>query len=122
VIAVVSERELSMDRRTFLGSIGAVAAGEIFAGRLHAESASPTVAPSPQKASHWPDEVYRRSSVDIHVPDWDPALLSRFNAAEFVETLARGGVQSYLQYTNSHVGLCLWKTKVGREHAGEASA
>jgi hypothetical protein len=51
------------------------------------------------------------------VPDWDPALLSRFNAAELVETLARGGVQSYLQYTNSHVGLCLWKTKVGRRHA-----
>ena len=34
-----------------------------------------------------------------------------------METLARGGVQSYLQYTNSHVGLCLWKTKVGKRHA-----
>ena len=42
----------------------------------------------------WPDEVFRRFSVDIHVPDWDPALLSRFDGEEFVETLARGGVQS----------------------------
>jgi hypothetical protein len=51
------------------------------------------------------------------VPDWDPALLSRFDATELVETLARGGVQSYLQYTNSHVGLCLWRTKIGKPHA-----
>jgi len=65
----------------------------------------------------WPDEVYRRFSVDIHVPDWDPALLSRFDGEEFVETLARDGGQSHLQYTNSHVGLCLWKTAVGKRHA-----
>ena len=36
---------------------------------------------------------------------------------EFIETLARGGIQSHVQYANSHVGLCLWKTKVGKRHA-----
>ena len=106
-----------MQRRTFLASLGAAAAsgalGEVLPGR-GAEPSSAGLLPKPSK---WPDEVFRRGSVDIHVPDWDPALLSRFDAAEFVETLARGGVQSHLQYTNSHVGLCLWKTKVGKRHA-----
>jgi hypothetical protein len=65
----------------------------------------------------WPRDVYRRYSVDIHVPDWDPQLLGRFNAAEFVGAIARGGLKSFLMYTNSHVGLCLWRTKVGHRHA-----
>jgi len=86
-----------MDRRAFLGSIGAVAASGTLGRAVSAEPATTAAAVPPKKASKWPEEVYRRSSVDIHVPDWDPALLSRFNAGEFVETLARGGVQSYLQ-------------------------
>ncbi len=65
----------------------------------------------------WPRDVYRRYSVDIHVPDWDPQLLGRFNAAEFVGAIARGGLKSFLMYTNSHVGLCLWHTNVGHRHA-----
>jgi hypothetical protein len=105
-----------MDRRVFLNSLGAVAASGAI-GRAFGGEPERTAGGALPKPSKWPEEVFRRSSVDIHVPDWDPALLSRFNAAEFVETLARGGVQSYLQYTNSHVGLCLWKTKVGRQHA-----
>lgn len=65
----------------------------------------------------WTDQVYRRFSVDIHVPDWDPALLSHFDAAAYVDCMMRGGIQSLLQYTNSHVGLCLWRTEIGQRHA-----
>ncbi len=67
--------------------------------------------------SQWPAQAYRRYSVDIHIPDWDPALLSHFDAAEYVGHIARGGAQSLLQYTNSHVGLCLWDTSIGPRHA-----
>ncbi len=103
--------------RTFLGSVVSSAATGVLVQKAFAVgAASPVTAPAP-RLSKWPDEVYRRSSVDIHVPDWDPALLGRFDATEFVETLGRGGVQSYLQYTNSHVGLCLWRTKIGKPHA-----
>ncbi|OHB81285.1 MAG: hypothetical protein A2V98_02455 [Planctomycetes bacterium RBG_16_64_12] len=102
-----------MERRMFLASLGAVAMGPI----LPTEGEEQPSAGPFAKPSNWPDEVFRRCSVDIHVPDWAPALLSRFDGAEFVETLARGGVQSHLQYTNSHVGLCLWKTNVGKRHA-----
>ena len=106
-----------MDRRRFLGSLAAATAAGPLTGLASLASDSASPAATKIKATRWPDEVYRRSSVDIHVPDWNPALLSRFDAAEYVETLARGGVQSYLQMANSHVGLCLWKTKVGKPHA-----
>ena len=103
-----------MRRRTFLASISAGAASSAIRS-----AAAPGCAETPpaRPPGRWPDEVYRRFSVDIHVPDWDPALLSRFDAATFVETLFRGGIQSHLQYTNSHVGLCLWKTRIGKQHA-----
>lgn len=65
----------------------------------------------------WPRDVYRRYSVDIHVPDWDPRLLGNFDASKFVAAIARGGLKSFLMYTNSHVGLCLWRTNVGHRHA-----
>ena len=103
-------------RRELLGMLGALAA----VGAVNHPEGNVSAAlaeQEPQPPTRWPDTVFRRSSVDIHVPDWDPALLSRFNAEEFVETLSRGGVQSYLHYTNSHVGLCLWNTRVGKKHA-----
>ena len=108
----ITKGRLLMDRRIFLGSLGSLAA--VAASSSEGEAAP---AAGALQVSSWPGTVYRRSSVDIHVPDWDPALLSRFDPVEFVETLARGGVQSYLHYTNSHVGLCLWKTRVGKRHA-----
>ena len=83
-----------------------------FLAALAAGAAAAPLAP----IAGWPGKVFRRSSVDIHVPDRDPALPSRFDAEDLVETLARGGVQSHLRYTNSHVGLCLRPTKVGKPH------
>jgi hypothetical protein len=67
--------------------------------------------------AQWPQQVYRRYSVDMHVPDWDPALLHNFDALAWVDNMVRAGNQSLLQYTNSHVGLCLWRTNVGQQHA-----
>jgi hypothetical protein len=68
------------------------------------------------KMAAWPDESYRRFSVDIHVPDWDPALLSDFDAAQYVDCMARAGVQALIHYAKSHVGLCLWRTELSRMH------
>jgi hypothetical protein len=68
------------------------------------------------QSAHW-WETYRRLLVDTHVPDWDPQLLACFDAADYVQTIARAGFQSLMQYANSHVGLCLWRTKVGQQHA-----
>ena len=102
-----------LSRRAFLGAAAASAAALPGCETIIRGKAPVSQAP----ISHWPDQVYRRFSVDIHVPDWDPALLSHFDAARYVECMARAGNQSLLQYTNSHVGLCLWRTAIGQRHA-----
>jgi hypothetical protein len=56
--------------------------------------------------------------VDTHIPDWDPRLLSEFDSADYVDTIARAGFQSLMQYAISCAGLCLWRTKIGTLHRG----
>jgi hypothetical protein len=94
----------------------ALGGAEITAPTL-ANSAATQAAYPTNHTTKWPNQVYRRFSIDTHVPDWDPQLLGRFDASAYVGNIARAGLQSMLQYTNSHVGLCLWRTKVGRMHA-----
>jgi hypothetical protein len=77
----------------------------------------PASADGPPPAK-WPDQVYRRLLVDTHVPDWDPLLLSRFDPADYVATIAGAGFQSLMQYAISCAGLCLWQTKIGTMHRG----
>jgi hypothetical protein len=45
-------------------------------------------------------------------------LLANFDAADYVGTIAKGNFQALMQYANSHVGLCLWRTQLGKMHAG----
>ncbi len=70
----------------------------------------------PSRPVEWPSKTYRRLLVDTHVPDWDDRLLADFDAAAYVSTIAAAGFQSLMQYANSHVGLCLWRTQVGQMH------
>src|SRR5437016_4730402 len=79
------------------------------------QNISPTERNQPTK---WPDQVYRRLLVDTHIPDWDPILLSRFNAVDYVATIARAGFQCLMQYAISCAGLCLWRSKIGQMHRG----
>ena len=104
-----------MQRRTFNKLIGLGTVGG-FRGwaEAHPQPQSPQTGPPPLK---WPEGVYRRLLVDTHIPDWDPQLMARFDPADYVRTIAQAGFQSLMQYANSHVGLCLWQTKVGQPHA-----
>ena len=70
----------------------------------------------PARPVDWPWRTYRRLLVDTHVPDWDDRLLASFDPADYVSTIAGAGFQSLMQYANSHVGLCLWRTKIGQMH------
>ncbi len=104
-----------MNRRTFnellcLSALGtAVLPGEANGAILLAADQAPHL-------SEWPGQTYRRSLVDMHVPDWDPALLAKFDAADFAATISGAGFQSVMAYANSSVGLCLWDTNVGQKH------
>ena len=108
-----------MNRRTFnelvgLGVLGSVArpqAGEAQQGAAAAEIKAPGRRP------RWPHQVYRRSLVDMHIPDWDPALLSKFDAADIVKSIADAGFQSVMPYGNSCTGLTYWRSKIGQMNA-----
>ena len=67
-------------------------------------------------AQPWTRRAFRRHLVDMHVPDWDPTLMARFDPEEYVACVVRSGAQSLMHYANSHVGLNLWRTRLGRTH------
>lgn len=64
----------------------------------------------------WTPRALRRLLVDMHVPDWDPQLMGRFDPEHYVEVIAEAGVQSLMQYANSHVGLALWRSAIVPTH------
>jgi len=66
----------------------------------------------------WFRRAYRRAVVDMHIPDWDPAFLSAFDADEYVQRLVEARAQSVVAYAHSHVGLFNYPTQVGRQHQG----
>ena len=77
------------------------------------QNAAGAMTPSGQRP-HWPDQVYRRSLLDMHIPDWDPALLSKFDPDDIVKTITEAGFQSVMAYGNSCTGLAYWRTKIGQ--------
>ena len=61
---------------------------------------------------------YRRMLVDMHIADWNPAFLSRYNPAAMATLFERARLTSVMVYCKSHVGLCYWPTKYGKMHEG----
>jgi hypothetical protein len=75
-------------------------------------------APAPRPGRKWYSTAWRRAVIDMHIPDWDEAFLSRFDPDEYVGALVKARAQSVVCYAHSHVGLFLYPTKVGRQHRG----
>ena len=79
-----------MNRRTFNELVGLGVLGSV--ARPHdARALQGAAAEVPSHIPRWPDQTFRRSLVDMHVPDWDPALLSKFDPADIVKTIAERG-------------------------------
>lgn len=95
-------------RREFLSAVGAAAAVATFP-RLAA--ADETAEPAP-----WFTHAYRRAVIDMHIPDWDPAFLSKFDPRQYADMLVKSRAQSVVCYCQSHAGLFNYPTKVGRPH------
>jgi putative glycosyl hydrolase-like family 6 (GHL6) protein/glycosyl hydrolase family 42 (putative beta-galactosidase) len=66
----------------------------------------------------WFQRGYRRMLVDMHIPDWDSAFLSKYDPAEMVRLYKKAGLTSAMFYAQSHVGLCYWPTTTGKMHEG----
>ena len=66
----------------------------------------------------WYQRTYRRMLVDMHIPDWDEAFLSRYDPEDMAEQYQRANLDAVMFYCQSHVGLCYWPTRTGKMHAG----
>ncbi len=69
-------------------------------------------------ARPWFQRGYRRMLVDMHIADWDPKLMSKYDPAAMVKLFKKAGLTSVMFYTQAHTGLCHWPTKTGKMHAG----
>jgi hypothetical protein len=60
---------------------------------------------------------YRRMLLDMHIPDWDPAFLAKYDPAAMARLYEQAQVSSVMIYCKSHAGLCCWPSKAGKMHA-----
>lgn len=59
---------------------------------------------------------YRRLVMDMHIPDWDPRFLAKFDATRIADLCVKGGLNVVMFYCQSAVGLCNWPTQIGTMH------
>lgn len=71
-----------------------------------------------QQGQRWNQRAFRRAVIDMHIPDWDEAFLSRFDADQYAARLVEARAQSVVAYAHSHVGLFNYPTKIGQQHRG----
>ncbi|MBP1994576.1 alpha-amylase family protein [Paenibacillus eucommiae] len=71
-------------------------------------------------AKQWFEKSYRRSLVDMHIPDWDERFLSQFDSQEYIRLMKLARVESFYIYATSCVGLANFPAKAGNVHKGLA--
>lgn len=62
-------------------------------------------------------DTYRRTLLDMHIPDWDPMFLSEYDPVELADRYAASEIEGVLLYCKSHIGLNYWPAPVGGVHA-----
>ena len=65
----------------------------------------------------WYQHAWRRSTIDMHIPDWDPQFMSKFDPEAFADACVRSRAQAVLVPGMSHTGLFYYPTNVGVIHA-----
>ena len=64
----------------------------------------------------WYKSKRRRTLLDMHIEDWDPVFLSKFDPKDYFDALIEANINAPMIYLQSHVGLCYWPTKSGKMH------
>lgn len=82
-----------------------------------ANGAQPASTATPPPDWPWYKRAFRRNVIDMHIMDWNPEFLSKFDPDVYAERLATAKAQSAVLYAHSHVGLCYFPTKLGKTHA-----
>ena len=65
----------------------------------------------------WYSNSFRRNLVDMHLEDWDPVFMSKFDPVEYYNNLKRAHIKSAMIYFHSHVGYSYYPTKTGKMHS-----
>jgi hypothetical protein len=114
------DSSLLINRRAFLAATGMVAGGVMADAlpSLTSTIAATGTAPNPWPKPRWYENAWRRAVIDMHIPDWDPAFLSKFDPDEYVRALVTSRAQSIVLYAQSHTGLFNYPTQVGQAHRG----
>jgi Alpha-L-fucosidase/Beta-galactosidase trimerisation domain len=60
--------------------------------------------------------TYRRTLLDMHIPDWDDKFLSEYDPERLADIYAAAGINGALYYCKSHIGLNYWPAPVGGIH------
>ncbi|MFC3800806.1 beta-galactosidase trimerization domain-containing protein [Cohnella sp. GCM10012308] len=68
----------------------------------------------------WYETSYRRSLVDMHIPDWDERFLAEFESEEYIRLMALAKVDTVYIYATSCVGLANYPAKADNGHKGLA--
>jgi hypothetical protein len=69
------------------------------------------------RARAWNERSFRRLIVDMHIGDWNPAFLARYDAERIRDDCLAAGSDGVMLYVQTHTGLCYWPTASGRQHA-----
>ena len=100
-------------RREFLKTSGEAGIALAAASQL---TTAPEAFGAADAKKAWFKNAWRRAVIDMHIPDWDPQFLSKFDPKEYAQNLVRCKAQSIVCYCQSHVGLFNYPTKVGKQH------
>ncbi len=60
--------------------------------------------------------TFRRTLLDMHVPDWDPEFLAQYEPEKLADIYASSNLSGVLFYCKSHMGLNYWPAPVGAVH------
>lgn len=66
----------------------------------------------------WYENSFKRNLIDMHIMDWDPSFMSKFDPEAYAEAVSASGVDTAIIYSGSCLGICYWPTKVGHMHEG----
>ncbi len=61
-------------------------------------------------------DTYRRTLLDMHIPDWDPQFLSEYEPEKVADLYVSANISGALFYCKSHMGLNYWPAPVGAVH------
>jgi hypothetical protein len=60
--------------------------------------------------------TFRRTLLDMHIPDWDPGFLAQYEPEKLADAYAATNISGVLFYCKSHMGLNYWPVPVGGVH------